>query len=67
VGLCDFGKKLKKRLVDIDKTQTWLISEITKKTGLYMDSSYLHRILTGQNYPTKIISAICEILDITTD
>lgn len=59
---CDFGKKIKCRLVDIDKTQTWLISQVMEKTGLFFDSSYLYKIMTGKNTNKKIIDAINEIL-----
>lgn len=33
--LCNFGKEIKKRLVDIDKNQEWLITEVRADTGLY--------------------------------
>ena len=35
--ICEFGKEIKKRLVDIDKTHEWLISEVREETGLYSD------------------------------
>ena len=41
---CEFGKEIKKRLVDIEQTQEWLIAEVSKDTGKYFDSGYLHRI-----------------------
>lgn len=43
---CDFGKKIKKKLIDIDQTQNWLIEEVRMDTGKYFDSSYLYKILT---------------------
>lgn len=61
---CDFGKEVKKKLVGIDQTQKWLIDQISKKTGLYMDGFYLHKILTGQSKNHKIVAAIREILDL---
>lgn len=60
----DFGKQVKIRLININKTQEWLISEINKDTGLFIDSSYLNRILTGRNNSNKIISSIKKILSI---
>ena len=36
--LCNFGKEIKKRLVDIDKNQEWLITEVRADTGLYFDT-----------------------------
>ena len=55
--LCDFGKEIKKKLVDIDK-------EVRKDSGLYFDSSYMNKIMTGKLGTPKIISSICKILDI---
>ncbi len=60
---CDFGKEVKKKLVDFDKTQEWLISRVTEDTGLYFDSSYLHKILIGSAKPEKIISSIKRVLE----
>lgn len=44
----DFGKEVKKRLVDLDKQSNWLIAQVRERTGDYFDSSYLHKILTGK-------------------
>ena len=62
--ITDFGKSVKFALIDEGKTLTWLSEEVTKKTGLYLDSSYMNKILTGQKNPEKIIDAIKEILEI---
>ena len=62
-----FGKKVKKRLVDIDRNQNWLIDRVKEKTGLYCDSSYMYKILTGQHNTPSIVQAICEILGIESD
>ncbi len=61
---CDFGKNVKKKLVDNNQTQEWLIKKVKEDTGLYIDSSYMSRIMTGKNSSPKIISSICKILDI---
>lgn len=60
--ICKFGKMVKKRLIETDQKQEWLIREIREHTGLYFDTSYMHKILTGKNTNQKIVSAICEIL-----
>ena len=44
----DFGKAVKIRLVEMEKTQEWLIEQVKTKTGDFFDSSYLHRILAGK-------------------
>lgn len=67
MSFCDFGKTVKKRLVDIDKTQKWLIEQIAKETGLYVDGFYLYKILTGQRNAPKITAAIRKILDLPGD
>lgn len=63
-GFTDFGKTVKKRLIDLDKSQAWLISQLNQDTGLFVDSSYLNRILTGRCNNTKIIASISKILDL---
>ena len=62
--LTPFGKEIKKRLVDIDRTQTWLIEQVRVVTGLYFDRSYMYKIQTGQLATPKIVRAIREILDL---
>lgn len=44
----DFGKAVKIRLIELDKTHEWLIEQVKERTGDYFDSSYLHRILSGK-------------------
>lgn len=62
--LTEFGKQVKIKLIQMDKPQKWLNEEVVKRTGLYFDDSYLHRIVTGKNNNPKIVSAIKEILSI---
>lgn len=67
MAICKFGKIVKTRLVEIEQKQDWLIHEIRERTGLYFDTSYMHKILTGQNTNPKIIAAIRDILDLPED
>lgn len=60
----DFEKAVKKKLIDLDKTQTWLCQRITEKTGLFADCPYLNKIYNGERNAPKIVEAICEILDL---
>lgn len=62
VKICQYGKEIKKRLVDIDKTQEWLIGEVAKDTGLYFDSSYLYKVMAGKNNNPKIKASIEKVL-----
>lgn len=59
-----FGKAIKKRLIDLDKGQPWVIEQVKERTGLYFDSSYLHKIMVGKLATPSIVGAIREILDI---
>ena len=60
----DFGLVVKTELLKKRRTQKWLEEEITKQTGLFVDSGYMYKILTGQRNAPKIVEAICEILNI---
>lgn len=62
MALTLFGKEIKKRLIDLDKNQVWLIEQVKEQTGLYFDNSYLYKIQTGQLESPKIIGAIRKIL-----
>lgn len=64
VARTEFGKAVKIKLIEIDKTQRWLMDQITEKTGLYIDDSYMHRILTGKYENEKVVECIKEILGI---
>ena len=59
-----FGKEIKKRLVDLDKKQSWLLCQVSAKTGLYFDGSYLYKVMTGQLNTPKIVNAICQVLEL---
>ena len=60
----DFGLCVKTKLLQMGKDQKWLETAISEKTGLYVDSGYMYKILTGKRNAPKIIDAICEILSI---
>lgn len=62
--LSPFGKEIKKRLIDLEKTQAWLIEQVGETTGLYFDGSYMYKIQTGQLSTPKVVQAIREILDL---
>ena len=60
----DFGLKVKLELLKIGKKQQWLQEEVTKRTGLFLDSGYIYKILTGERNAPKVVQAIREILGI---
>jgi len=59
-----FGKSIKKKLIDLEQPQKWLIEKVSEVTGLYFDDSYLYKIMTGQLATPKIVQAISEILEL---
>lgn len=60
----DFGLCVKTELLRTGKEQKWLEEAVSEMTGLYVDSGYMYKILTGQRNAPKIVDAICEILNI---
>ncbi len=62
MAISKLGKEIGKRLLDLEKNQEWLIAQVRERTGLYFDSSYMHKIKTGKIATPKIVNAICEIL-----
>lgn len=60
----EFGKAIKKKLVDIEKPDIWLIEQVRERTGLYFDDSYLYKIRAGILATPKIVTAIRDILDL---
>lgn len=63
--LTDYGKTIKMRLLDLNKTQNWLIEEVKKiLPNKYLDTSNLYKIMTGEINSKDIQSAINQILDI---
>lgn len=61
-NITDYGMRIKMRLLELNKNQNWLIDEVASRTGLYFDSGYLHKILTGSEKSEKILTAINDIL-----
>ena len=59
---CEFGRKVLIALMDSGQTQTWLVGEVHKDTGLYFDARYLHKILCGKSMNQKIMDSISNIL-----
>lgn len=59
-----FGLCVKTELLRRGKEQKWLEEKVTEATGLYVDSGYMYKILTGQRTAPKVVQAIREILDI---
>ena len=57
--LSDYGKKIKIALMEQNRKQEWLISEIKSRyPDVYIDSSNLYKILIGEITGGKVVSAI---------
>ena len=61
----NFRRRVKHKLIDMEKSQSWLLEQVKEKTGLFVDNSYLNKIYTGERKAPKIRAAICEILRIS--
>ena len=59
-----FGLAVKTRLLELGQPQAWLIAACREKTGMYVDSSTMYKLLTGQLNSPRMETAIREILKI---
>lgn len=60
----DFELEVKMKLLQRGMKQTELIQAVQSDTGLFLDDSYLYKILRCERKPEKIIQSICKILEI---
>lgn len=59
-----FGILVKTKLLEMGRPQKWLIRQCREKTGMYIDSGYMNRLLTGQRNSPRLEAAIKEVLKI---
>ena len=59
-----FGLCVKTELLRRGMEQKELEEKVTAATGLFVDSGYMYKILTGQRNAPKVVQAIRKILDI---
>ena len=59
-----FELEVKMKLLQRGMKQTELIRAVQSDTGLFLDDSYLYKILRGERKPEKIIQSICKIPEI---
>ncbi len=60
--LTEFGKEIKLELMMRNQTQEWLIQQVRGRSGMYVDSSILYKIMVGERNSPKIKQHICEVL-----
>lgn len=64
-AVTSFGITIKTKLLKMNKTQNWLIEQIKKQdSAIYIDSSVLNKVLTGQIKTGRIVDAIKCILNL---
>lgn len=61
--MTNFGKTVRKRLIDLDKTQDWLAAQV-EGTGIPCEKTYLSKILNGARKGKQVKAAIEKILDL---
>lgn len=62
--LTDFGKRVRKKQIDLDLTQTELARMVSEHTGLNVDPSRLQKILNGIANSPKVTEALETLLDL---
>lgn len=63
VQLNDFGIAVKKRLIDLNRNQAWLIEQVRAgEAGKYFDSAYLQKLMTGRATSAPMVKEIQRIL-----
>lgn len=60
----DFGLSVKTELLRRGMEQKRLEEAVSEKTGLFVDSGYMYKILTGQRNAPKIVAAIRDVLQL---
>ena len=61
----EFGKSIKLKLIELNKTQNWLIETIRLNLpDSYVDGSLLHKIIVGAISSGKVVDEIHKILQI---
>lgn len=63
-ALSPFGLEAKIAMLKRGMKQVELIDLVKQDTGLYVDDSYMYKILHGDRSAPKVIQSICKILDI---
>ena len=60
-----FGITIKTKLLELNRTQNWLIEQVkAMDTSVYVDSSVINKVLTGQIKTGKVVDAIKRVLNI---
>ena len=64
--ISEFGFVVKMELLKRNKNQNWLIDEVKRKNpSMFVDSSVLYRVLTGQTKSGNIVDTIKVVFGIS--
>ncbi|MBQ7346160.1 MAG: XRE family transcriptional regulator [Oscillospiraceae bacterium] len=58
----EFGKQVKKALIDREQTGAWLVGQVRAQSGMYFDDAYLSKLLCGKKESERLEAVIREIL-----
>lgn len=59
----EFGKEVRKTLIDRDMSVVELAQQVSERTNLFCDATYLYHIFRGDRNAPKIVEAVKEILE----
>lgn len=62
--LTEFGKKVRKKQIDLGISQVELADIVRRETGCFMDPQYLQKILNGTRSSPKTVKVLEKILEI---
>lgn len=62
--LTEFGKEVKLELLLRGETQEWLARQVKDRSGKYVDSAYIYKILSGERNAPEIKAHIRAVLDL---
>lgn len=63
-ALSPFGLEVKIAMLKRGMKQVELIELVKRDTGLYVDDSYMYKILHGDRSAPRVAQSICRILEI---
>ena len=60
--LTPYGKEVKHRLIELDRTNGWLIEEVNKRREPKIDTSFMSKVLNGKVKNSRMTVIIDQIL-----
>lgn len=60
--LTPYGKEVKHRLIELDRTNGWLVSEVNKVREPRIDTSFMSKVLNGKVKNSRLKTIIDTVL-----